>query len=232
MRTTAPLREPAVELVVVAGDVDPAQVVDVLGDTFGGLRPPAPVVMPAPAFSTQDLEIRLGRKIAQAWLGYIVPAPPPDDTAADAWRLLLYIFSHDYEGRLGKNAISRRGLVYYIGSAYRSDGQNAWITLATGVDPGNVTAMRTLLDEEFGRLVNEPPTAEEIDEAKRHLVGRRRSAAQSNAELAALLATEWLWYGEILSTERIAERLERITREDVVAIVPAFADGKSIVVRE
>lgn len=232
MRTAMPARDPAVELVVVAGNVEPAAVIDLLEDGFGQLRPPEPLDIPAPTFDPAGLDLHLGREIAQAWLGYIVPAPPPGDPASDAWRLLLYVVSHDYEGRLGKNAISRRGLVYYIGSEYRSDGRNAWITLATGVDPGKVAAMRTLLEEEFARLADDPPTIEEIDEAKRHLVGRRTSAAQSNAELASLLAIEWLWYGELLSAERVASRLERITRHQVIDAIGPFTKGKTIVVAE
>lgn len=69
--------------------------------------------------------------------------------------MALYIFSHGYEGRLSKTAISRLGLIYYIDSAYRSDGRNGWITLSMGVDADKLPAMKELLRQELRRLVRE-----------------------------------------------------------------------------
>ena len=48
--------------------------------------------------------------IAQSQLGYVVAAPGPAEPNYLAWQLLQYIVAHGYEGRLGKEAISRRGL--------------------------------------------------------------------------------------------------------------------------
>jgi predicted Zn-dependent peptidase len=145
--------------------------------------------------------------------------------------MTLYILSHGYEGRLGKEAISRRGLVYYIDSAYRSDSVNGWVTLSIGVDPARLPAMRDLLRNELQQLQSNPPTQEEIDEARRHLLGRQISAAQSNQELADRLAREWLWYGELLSLDAWQHRLSGIEREDVLNIVPAFVSGSIVAVR-
>ncbi|HEX2138599.1 MAG TPA: insulinase family protein, partial [Woeseiaceae bacterium] len=170
--------------------------------------------------------------IAQAQLGYIVPAPPPADPRADAWRLLLYILSHGYEGRLGREAISERGLAYYIDSRYRSDGSDAWITMAVGVDPHKIDALEALMQEELQRLKTEPPTAAEIEEARTHLVGRAVSAAQSNAELADALAVDWIWYGELQSPEELAVRLAAIERQDVLDAIEPFVDGAVITVEE
>jgi zinc protease len=140
--------------------------------------------------------------------------------------------SHGYEGRLGKEAISNRGLAYYIDARYRSDGVNGWITLAVGVDPEKVAPLKALLEAELGRLRGEPPTAAEVEEAKAYLLGRARSAAQSNEELTAALARDYLWYGAIRAPDELAAKLSTITREEVAAIVPAFIDGSTIVVEQ
>ncbi len=163
--------------------------------------------------------------LAQTRLGYIVNAPPPGDQAADVWRALLYILSHDYEGRLGKEAISRRGLVYYIDSEYRSDGASAWITLSIGVDPNKLNAMRDLLQQELQRLLSEPPSAVELDEALAHRLGRARSAAQSNAELAEKLGREWLWHGQLETPDALLRRLSRISQHDLQNALRAFTRG-------
>jgi predicted Zn-dependent peptidase len=145
--------------------------------------------------------------------------------------MALYLLTHGYEGRLGKEAISNRGLVYYIDSAYRSDGRNGWVTLNAGVDPDKLPAMRELLRTELARLVHEPPSQADLDEARRHLLGRQLSAAQSNRELADRLAREWLWYGEPTDYEDLRQRLERVTLQDLLSVLPAFTAGTIVAVR-
>jgi predicted Zn-dependent peptidase len=179
-----------------------------------------------------DTVVHVGASVAQAQLGYIVPAPPPKTQDADAWRLLLYILSHGYEGRLGKKAISDAGLAYYIDGRYRSDGTNAWVTLSTGVDPENVEPLRALLTEELQRLSSEPPTDAEFGEAREHMIGRLSSEAQSNAELTSRLATDWLWYGKPVTADALQRRLQAVTREDLLSISAAFASGAILLVTE
>jgi hypothetical protein len=218
-------------LVAVAGRMEVDDVRRQLAEAFGKIHPQA-VKHLAVALPRDAIAIRLGTPVAQAQWGYIAAAPGPGEAAADAWRLLLYILSHDYEGRLGRKAISEAGLAYYIDSQYRSDGMNAWLTLSTGVDPEKLGAFKELFDHELARLRSEPPTAAEVEEAKQHLLGRYRSAAQSNGELTRKLAREWLWYGELPSYEKLEARLSRVDRDDVLRAVEGLRGGLGITVTE
>lgn len=223
---------PAVALIVLSGEVDPDAAIVALEDSFGALRPrPAQEPDATPrSLGSDDITVHLGVPVAQAQLGYIVPAPGPGGRDALAWQILLYVLSHDYEGRLGKEAISNRGLAYYIDSRYRSDGDNGWVTLAVGVDPDKLIPLKDLLHAELRRLRDDPPTIGEIEEAKRHFLGRARSAAQSNEELSATLATQWLWHGDIITPKSLDRILGPISRQDVLDVVPAFIEGVTIVV--
>ncbi|HET6629051.1 MAG TPA: insulinase family protein [Woeseiaceae bacterium] len=219
-------------LVVVSGDVEEAAAFALLEEYFGKLDAPPARHSQTARFEPGKRELSIGHPIAQAQLGYIVPAPPPGDARANAWRVLLYILSHGYEGRLGKAAISERGLAYYIDSRYRSDGSDGWITIAVGVDPQKLEPLEALMLDELQRLESDPPTAAEIEEAKTYLVGREVSAAQSNAELTRALATEWIWYGELRSPEELQAVLDHVERRDVLEAVDAFIDGTVITVAE
>jgi predicted Zn-dependent peptidase len=219
-------------LVLVSGAVQQEQTIRQLAAELGDSPIAAIPKKLNNDFQADDEVVHLGRTIRQAQLGYIVPAAAPADAAHDAWRLLLYILSHDYEGRLGKAAISDRGLAYYIDSRYRSNGEEAWVTLSVGVDTGKIEELDTLLRAELDRLTTQQPTLAEIEEAKSYYLGRARSAAQSNAELNDSLARDWLWYGEILSPAALGKRLAAVSREDVLAIIPAFTAGKTILVRD
>lgn len=217
-------------LVVISGDVDEADAAALASAAFSASAPP-----PAPSIalvkSGGDITVALPQKKAQAALGYMVAAPPLSDENAIAWRLALYILSHDYEGRLGKEAISRRGLVYYIGADYRAAPDAGLITLSIGVDPDKQAAMRAILQSELRRLVDDPPTEEELAEAKRHLIGRRVSAAQSNPEIAAAVAREWLAYGALRGDDVYAGAVNAVSLQAVRALLPAFAGGDIVTIK-
>jgi hypothetical protein len=231
-------------LVVISGDVEPDEALWAVAQAFGDFPPAGSAAVGEPRASAarpdtvalnesdrMEVESTLELPVAQEQLGYVVPAPGPAEPAAAAWRMVLYVLTHGYEGRLGKEAISKRGLVYYIDSAYHSDRRRGWVTLSMGVDPDQLPAMRELLRAELARLLSEPPTQGDLDEARRHLLGRRLSAAQSNRELADRLARDWLWYGELLDYEDLRQRLESVTLQDLRAVLPAFTAGTIVAVR-
>jgi len=219
-------------LIIITGNVDSERVFASLEQSFGELEANSISVSQADKINGGELTVELGQAVAQAQLGYIVTAPGPEDRNYDAFQLLRYILSHGYEGRLGKEAITKRGLAYYIDSRYRSDGTNGWVTLAAGVDPQKIEVLKELMQSELRRLNDEPPTLAEFEEAKDHFLGRAKSAAQSNRELAVALGRQWLWHGDTLISESLERRLDAVSYDDVLSIVSDFADGLTIVVAE
>ena len=226
----APVAKTGAAAIALVGDLRLEDVLPLLEENFGD-RTPAVSDLPPPAAGPRERLIDLPVVVAQAGLGYVVLAPPPGHPDFLAWRMLLYVLSHGYEGRLGVEAISRRGLVYYIDAEYLTDGESGRVSLAIGVDPSKLDAMRALLSETLLGLSEMPPTAIEIDEAKAHLLGRRQTAAQSNGEVSAALIDEWVGWGHLLSDDEFAAAVNAITREDVKRMLPAFLAGTTIVVR-
>ncbi len=224
-----PPGSPTPVVIAAAGDLDEAAAIRLLEQAFGDL--PARPAPPSPALRVKKRQeiVHLPGK-AQSQIGYAVPAPPPSDPAADAWRILLYVMSHGYEGRLGKDLIARRGLLYYIDSRYQSDGRTAWISMTAGVDPENLDAARKRFIELTEALRTEPPTAAEIEEAKAHLLGRRITAPMSNEEISAFHAREWIEHGRLLADEEEERRLRGVTRDAVLAVIDRFLDGMRVIV--
>lgn len=223
---------PAPVLLVMSGDFEIDTALRLLEEHFALSPASRETRRLADAVPEGHETVTLGVPLAQAQLGYIVSAAGPATPAHYAQRMLQYIFAHGYEGRLGKAAISERGLAYYVDSRYRSDGVNGWVTLGIGVDPKNVAPLTTLLGEELQRLRDEPPTLAEVDEARAWLAGRAASAAQSNPELTAALATQYLWHEELVSQEELEKRLASVSHGDVLQLVPGFTNGRVITVRE
>ena len=178
-----------------------------------------------------DIEITLDEPKAQHAVGYAAAAPAADSVDSLASQIALYVLSHGYAGRLGVEAISRRGLAYYIDAQYRAGIGGGLVTIATGVDPDKVEAFRDLMKAEIARLKTEPPTDAEIDEAKRHLLGRKISAAQSNEEIAEAMLKDFLAVGRPESAEEFAERLSKVTRQDVLNAIETLQKGAVVTVR-
>jgi predicted Zn-dependent peptidase len=218
-------------LVSLVGDIDPGEALALLQSRLGSVTTGQRPVHRAPREHSDPLEVLLDHPVAQEGLGYLVAAPGPRDPSSMAWRALLYILSHGYEGRLGKEAISRQGLVYYIDSTYRSDGEHGWISLATGVDPSKYDAMRTLLQKQLQQLQSEPPGSEEVAQARQHMAGRYQTAAQSNQERSGELAREWLWHGTLRSPEEVKESIASVSLQHVLDAVPGFLRGNIVSVR-
>jgi predicted Zn-dependent peptidase len=176
-----------------------------------------------------DLAVKLPVVKPQGALGYLVAAPPRGSRDSLTWELALYIFSHGYEGRFGKAAISDRGLAYYIAADYRGGPDAGLITLAAGVDPASQAPLADLLRSELARFVDEPPSAEELAEAKSHLVGRRMSAALSPVERVERLASDWVGHG-LMTSAAYAEAVTAVTLDQLHAVLPAFAEGRVVTV--
>ena len=216
-------------VIAAVGDLDEAAALRLLESAFGKL--PAPGQLPPVTLKLTKPAATIHLPgLAQAQLGYAVPAAGTASPEADAWRILLYIMSHGYEGRLGKELIGHLGLLYYIDSRYDSDGRTGWISLVTGVNPDQLAVTRARFAELLDHLRQEPPTDAEIEEAKQHLIGRRVTAPMSNEKITAAYAREWIEQGRLLSGEDYARRVRAITREQVLALVPRFLAGATAVV--
>lgn len=214
-------------VISVVGDLEDAanKIEASLGALKSGKRPD-PIRL---GVIEKEKTIRIPGK-AQSQLGYAVPAPAPSEKDSWAYRILLYIMTHAYEGRLGKDMIARRGLIYYIGSAYNSDGNASWISMTIGVDPDKLAATREQFHALMADLQEHPPTVEEIEEAKTHLIGRRLTGAQSNEELSALYVRDWIEQGKVMSKSEVETAVRAVTLEQVRKIVPVFLAGVTAIV--
>jgi predicted Zn-dependent peptidase len=221
-------RQPAPLAIIVSGNVTPSNAFTAIEKQFGGvvagrLSGASPLSRP-PGLIREKID----RPLPQGGLGYVVEGPPPGTREAFAWRMLLYILTHDYSGRLGNSAIRDKGLVYHIYSLLGTDGQRSWATISTGVDPDKADAMEAELRAQLAGLATEPPTQAEADAARGNLLGRDLSAAQSNDELTAKLALQFIENGDVRSHEQLRAMLQTITPADLAAISRDFAKGTVI----
>ena len=220
------VQDPRPLAVIVSGKVDQNQTFEGLEREFGQTSAGRLAAEHAPSFDGPKIvRERIDKPLAQGGIGYVVEGPSAGTRHALAWQMLLYVLTHDYSGRLGTSAIRDRGIVYHIYSRARTDGRRTWATISTGVDPDKADAMQAELQAQLGRLVSEPPTAAEVEAARNHLLGRDLTQAQSNEELTAKIAREFVETGGLRSHEQLHAILETITPVDLAKLAPLFAKG-------
>jgi len=183
---------------------------------------------PARTAGQRIVHERIAKPLPQGGIGYVVEGPAAGTKEALAWRMLLYVLTHDYSGRLGRSAISEKGLAYHIYSLVRTNGQRTWATIWTGVDPDRADAMETELRAELARLARQPPSAEELDAARSHLMGRDLTAAQSNEELASKLSRNFIETGGLRSYEQLRSMLQAVSSTDLAKAAAEFGNGTLI----
>ena len=213
--------------IAISGAVDPVAAYQSAEQRFGGLRPGAISRQNSVSIARRpDRTVaRIDKPLAQGALGYVVPAPAPGSREGLAWRMLLYILTHDYSGRLGRSAINDQGLAYRIYSAYRTDGQRGWVTIWAGVDPAKADALEAEFRAQLAGLESNLPTADEVEAARRHLLGRDLSGAQTNDEIGDKLIRDFVETGGVRSHTELKAVLDTITPTDIAAAASAFTRG-------
>jgi predicted Zn-dependent peptidase len=215
--------------IFVSGNVDGDRAFRILEHHLGHAIPDRSPKISLPSQSRpRVVRERIEKPLSQGAIGYVVEGPPPGSRDALAWRMLLYILTHDYAGRLGQSAIRDKGIVYHIYSRLRSDGTRTWATISSGVDPDKAKAMETELRSQLSRLVSDPPSQAEVDAARRHILGRDLTAAQSNEQLTAKLAEEFVETGALRSHHELDAQVTSITSAEVAAAARPFIDGTII----
>jgi zinc protease len=212
--------------VIVTGKIEPGSAFDILEKKLGNV-PAAKLSAARTSYPGRRNSIREQnpKALSQGAIGYVVEGPKPNTRDALAWRMLLYVLSHDYSGRLGRSAITDKGIVYHIYSSVRTDGMRSWATLSTGVDPAKADAMEAELARQLHNLVREPPSAAELEAARNHLLGRTLTEAQSNEELAGKLSREFVETGGLRYREQFRKQLQTITRADLARLAAVLAKG-------
>ncbi len=211
-------------VVIVAGNITEAQALEKARKAFSGLRSTPPprrtrlmrvverALAPPPGAAQ---EVRETRTIAAAWitLGYMnVPVGHRDFAAS---RVLNAILGEGFSSRLFVEIRDKRGLAYQVGSVLPFRAGPSYIRLTAGTDPPNLSTVVAAMLREVERLRTEMVAAEEVERAKRGVIGRYALAHEDLEQRAFFLG----WY-EMMGVgyeydERLPTEIARVSPGDV-----------------
>ena len=211
-------------ILVIVGDVDTKQVLDLVAAQFGNWAGPAqdasvPAITPV---SRQQLHYPIAGKVQS---DIVVGAPAiarhhPDFFPVRVANTVLGQFG--MMGRLGERVREEQGLAYYsYSSADVELHSGVWLAQA-GVNPANVQQAIDSILTEFVRMGSELVPDEELADSQAYLTGILPLTLETNAGVAStLLNIEWYKLGLDYLT-RYNELIYRVTPADVQRVAAHY----------
>ena len=137
-----------------------------------------------------------------------------------------------FTDRLSASLRDRQGLAYTVRATIADSAgeQPGTFTGYIGTFPEKFTTVRDGFMKEVNRIRDEPPTAQEVDDAKKYLLGSLPFRLTTSAQVAGeLLAAERYGLGyDVL--EKYREAVSKVTPADVQAVAKQYLNPKKIAI--
>jgi predicted Zn-dependent peptidase len=199
-------------IVAAAGDVNHAQLMDLLGGAtleWTGTARPAGHSAPV----ARRVVRRDGRESAQVHVCLGVEAMPYADPDRYAVYLLNAILGSSMSSRLFQEVREKRGLAYSIYSYQQAYQDAGLFVVYAGTASESYREVVDLIWRECRRLRDDPLDAAEFGRAKEHLKGNLLLGLESTNNRMTRLAKMELHFGRLFDLDDIIRGIEAVTPE-------------------
>ncbi len=141
---------------------------------------------------------------------------------------------------LGANGLSSRlfvvlrdkmGLAYTVRSSYKTMKDGAYFMLYIGCDPNNIKKSLNGFKSEIQRLIDEPPTQEEIQGAILNYIGKYKYLhTQTNSQIASTAGYSSIIGKEIDFSEKLLNKIKNVTSKDITESVKKYLINEPLTV--
>ncbi|MCA1952193.1 MAG: insulinase family protein [Hyphomicrobiales bacterium] len=226
-------------ILIVAGDVETAEVLRLAEETYGRLKPGD--AEPPRRARVREPEIRASRhvrladaKVEQptAQRAYIVPShATAEGGEAFALEVLSQLLGGSATSRLYRSLVLERGLAVSTGAWYWNDaldmGQfGTYAVPAEGVD---LDALDSATEAVLARLREEPVGAAELERAKTRLIADMIYAQDNQAHLARIYGSTLTTGGAVEDVLAWPERIRAVTAAEVQAVAVKYLQPGRVV---
>jgi zinc protease len=125
-------------------------------------------------------------------------------------------------GRLFLELRDRRSLAYDVSGLSFEGIEPGSLAFYLAVDPSRLSEAHAALLTELDRIVREPPEAEELERARRFLIGNQAISLQRNGARAAVLALNTLYGLGAKEHVEYPERIKAVSRDDVLRVARKY----------
>lgn len=219
-------------VVGVVGAIDAEHLAEKLDLVFGDLREQAeltPVETIVPQFGSRtDVDLA----IPQTTIQMALPGVARDDDAFFAAYLMNHILGGGtFTSWLFQEVREARGLAYGVGSYLASYDHAALLSASTATRADAAGESISVIEEQMRRMVDEGPSAEELQKAKDYVKGAYAvQNLSSSLSIASTLVGIQLDDLGIDYIERRGDLIDAVTLEDVRAIARDLLSGEPTIV--
>jgi predicted Zn-dependent peptidase len=211
--------QPASLVVVAAGDVEHASLVRLVEQRFAARTGSAPVTSrTAPAGPVVPVSV-LRRATEQAHLTVGWRTFPLDDPDRYPLAVLNHVLGAGMSSRLFQEIRERRGLAYSVYSYTSLYSDAGALMVYAGCAPTRLVEVRSLIDDEVGRLCAEGITADELRVAKGYLRGSMPLSLEDSGSRMARLGSSMVSRGAVTDLDTQLARIEAVDRSDVQRVI-------------
>jgi len=222
-------------VMMLVGDIDELHARNaaerVLGDLPATAKGPAPdrPAPAAPAFPGEHVLHRRDLRQSVVFVGYLAPPMMSDESVALG---VLNGVLTGLGGRLFVELRDKRSLGYMTGSSSHPLFERSLFFAYANPGAGGVDEAVDVIQTELARVCREAVTDDELERSRNWLLGSQEMQMQRNGAQAATYATyEALGFGwEVV--DRVRERIEKVTVDDIVRVASeVFVPERVVVVK-
>ena len=213
----------------IVGDVTPAEADAMVDTLFAGLPEGAPLpeetVEPKAPPGVQVVELAKPQSVAMFGHAGI---PREDDDFIPLYVLNYILGGGGFESRLMEEVREKRGLAYSVGTFPLALDQASLYLGSVQTANARMGESLAVIRDEWKRLAEEGPTAEELEAAKKYLTGAFPLRFDSNAKIASYLV---FLQKEDLGADYIDNRndlIEAVTLDDLRRVAARVFDPEAL----
>jgi len=209
-------------IISAAGNLEHQQLVDLVRKWFTSVKPRTDETPdPAPVAHSR-ITLRNKKELEQVHLCLGVPSYPLPHERRYACYVLNTLLGGGMSSRLFQNIRERLGLAYAVFSELNPYRDAGCLAVYAGTSGESAHQVVDLILREFRDLKANPVTPEELRRAKDHLKGSLMLSLESTTSRMSNLARQEMYFGKFFSLDEIADRIERVTAEELQEIANEF----------
>jgi Predicted Zn-dependent peptidases len=203
-------------VISVAGNIQPAQVVEQVNALFGDWEPGERLQWSECLPPREAKPVRIIKKkteqtnICLATLGTAYASP-------DYNSLLLIngLLGDGMSSRLFQSIREDQGLAYDIGSYFNSYYETGSMVISAGVDPSRTQATIRAIIAELELLCHEPVPVDELERTKAYVRGGIVLSLEGTQQVASWLGSQECLYDRIWDIDEVVARVDAVTIADI-----------------
>ncbi len=164
-------------------------------------------------------------QIFQGWLAPTVDSPQYPAIAV----LNTILGASGLSSRLFLELRDKKGLAYTVRSAYRSFAKSALFHIYIGTEPKNVEVSLNGFMEEINKIKTIPVSDNEIEAAKKNIIGRQQFITETNSQQANLSAHYAILGLGFDFQPKLIEKIKTVTPKMVMDIANELLNDKYVI---